>query len=88
MVLPSENQNERKRPPPPPPPPAKASMKRELGTPSIIPSSKRIKTQSMAKFDLKFVTVASLRDVEAYAKIQQVGQGTYGSVFMGKDKVC
>jgi len=28
----------------------------------------------------------TLRDVNAFAKQEQVGQGTYGSVFSGKDK--
>jgi cyclin-dependent kinase 12/13 len=28
----------------------------------------------------------TLRDVNAFAKQKQVGQGTYGSVFAGKDK--
>jgi cyclin-dependent kinase 12/13 len=28
----------------------------------------------------------TLRDVNAFAKQKQVGQGTYGSVFVGKDK--
>lgn len=40
----------------------------------------------LSKFEVR--KAALLRDVEAaYTKIQQVGQGTYGSVFMGKDKV-
>ena len=90
-----------KLPPPPPsnqPPPSnkhkhKHKHKHEslLGTPSIIPSTKRLKSTSIVNLALKAnltLNVPSpLRDVEVYTKIQQVGQGTYGSVFMGKDKI-
>ena len=86
--------------PPPPPPLSKpihkstqnivtAPKKREFSeTTSKTPNHNAAKRPKLllSKFEVR--KAARLRDVEAaYTKIQQVGQGTYGSVFMGKDKV-
>lgn len=81
--------------PPPPPPPKKREHAQTVSstvpqsTPKLVPStvkSKRLKGSAASNVRL-LRTCAGLRDVEVYEKISKVGQGTYGSVFLGKDKV-
>jgi len=71
---------------PPPPPPKhrnnaiKSPPKRPAAPPKpAAPAAKRSKVSIMAP--------VVLRDVNVFEKKYQVGQGTYGSVFVGQDKV-
>lgn len=90
------------RPPPPPPPPKRkaashsstplASNEDVLKPPSSKKSRPAPPRPPKAAVRSPEVCIPAmsiplvLRDVEAYAKVQKVGQGTYGSVFMGSDK--
>lgn len=88
------------KPPPPPPPPKKREHAQTISSSSRIPqstpklvasssmksSNKRVKGSHASNVRL-LRSCAGLRDVEVYQKISKVGQGTYGSVFLGKDKV-
>ena len=89
----------RKAPPPPPPPakrgqiskpppPPKPSDKPLLKRPVVpfsgnrhAPSAKRAKVGAVT-----FMAPIVLRDVNVFERKYQVGQGTYGSVFVGQDK--
>lgn len=73
-----------RRPPPPPPPGAKSSSRAGSKRPSESIGSNR-NVRSKAVSTLKFPE--PLRDVTVFDKKYQVGQGTYGSVFVGADKV-
>lgn len=73
----------------PPPAPTDKSLVRDgqvkcKSTPSLVGSNGVSKRSSDR---LVLAGIRALRDVEVYSKIAQVGQGTYGSVFMGKEKV-
>ena len=77
-----------KRVPPPPPKSAPTDStdllvngKRSLDE-ALLPSAKRMRS---ASFSIRAPVV--LRDVNVFLKKHQVGQGTYGSVFVGQDKV-
>lgn len=83
-----------KRKPPPPPPPKNGPPKPPTSNGSN-QSTKRLApaaaaTQPPVKRSRKTaVTIRApvvLRDVNAFLKKHQVGQGTYGSVFMGQDR--
>lgn len=83
----------RPRPPPPPPVPPPGSKAKQLATKGSLCGSKRpgelLRVQPSARqkvvSTLKFPK--PLRDVTVFDKKYQVGQGTYGSVFVGADKV-
>lgn len=62
---------------PPPPPPKRSGD--ELKANSV---SKRARSGSVS-----IVAPIELRDVNVFERKHQVGQGTYGSVFVGQDKV-
>lgn len=75
------------KPPPPPPPrnqskpeslPRSAAAKRPAPAAEMASESKRGKVSILAP--------VVLRDVNVFEKKYQVGQGTYGSVFVGQDK--
>ena len=67
-----------KRVPPPPPP---KSVKRAAQSPPL--PEKKARTSSHVSIRAPVV----LRDVNVFDRMHQVGQGTYGSVFVGQDKV-
>eukprot|EP00565_Helicotheca_tamesis_P004450 CAMPEP_0185726346 /NCGR_PEP_ID=MMETSP1171-20130828/2348_1 /TAXON_ID=374046 /ORGANISM="Helicotheca tamensis, Strain CCMP826" /LENGTH=432 /DNA_ID=CAMNT_0028394677 /DNA_START=413 /DNA_END=1711 /DNA_ORIENTATION=+ len=66
-------------PPPPPPPRQLAGSKRPAGPP---PSDR----EKMSRTSITIRPPVAMRDVTAFDKKHQVGEGTYGSVFLGKDK--
>eukprot|EP00586_Coscinodiscus_wailesii_P023634 CAMPEP_0172496908 /NCGR_PEP_ID=MMETSP1066-20121228/94672_1 /TAXON_ID=671091 /ORGANISM="Coscinodiscus wailesii, Strain CCMP2513" /LENGTH=491 /DNA_ID=CAMNT_0013269455 /DNA_START=493 /DNA_END=1968 /DNA_ORIENTATION=- len=74
------------RPPPPPQPrdckPKASGTKRPSDAKCGLPS----KRPSLSSGPISFLKFKSLRDVTVFQKKHQVGQGTYGSVFMGSDK--
>lgn len=84
------------RPPPPPPPapPSKSDnednnnnssiKKRTLQTEPSSSSGSPVKRQRRGSVSIRAPTV--LRDVDAFEKKFQVGEGTYGSVFVARDK--
>lgn len=84
------------RPPPPPPPPpprppaptAAPVVKRPHAdaTASAPTEAKRVRRGS-ASVHVSIQAPVVLRDVNVFTKKHQVGQGTYGSVFVGADKV-
>lgn len=78
----------KKKPPPPPPPKAKPkppqpqSAKRSAPpAPATQPPAKKSR-----KTTVSIQAPVVLRDVNVFLKKHQVGQGTYGSVFVGQDK--
>lgn len=80
------------RPPPPPPPPARSGGSLGGGGPLAAAGNKRhmdpanaARKQQCRRVSLKAPAV--MRDVTAYQKKQQVGEGTYGSVFMGAEEI-
>eukprot|EP00978_Attheya_sp_CCMP212_P014367 scaffold36524_cov35-Attheya_sp.AAC.3 len=75
----SNNNNNMRKPPPPPPP---AGLKRAPMARPQVPPQKRQRAESVS-----IMAPVVLRDVTVFEKKQQVGQGTYGSVFVGADKV-
>lgn len=92
MAPPSQSNIKRAPPPPPPPPPPKSAPpatvtfsqpngKRPTET-TEQPPQKRARCSSMS---IRAPVV--LRDVNVFLKKHQVGEGTYGSVFVGQDKV-
>lgn len=97
---PAPHQNPRPPPPkrrPPPPPPRSSSTpssrgKRGLELPSNSSTPNRIHALKAVKNGrfrqgISIRKPIVLRDVMAFKKKHQVGQGTYGSVFMGADKI-
>ena len=84
-------------PPPKPPPPRGPPKKPQpptTGKPPAPAAAKRpappSASQSLSKRargPVSFNAPVVLRDVNVFAKKHQVGQGTYGSVFVGQDKV-
>eukprot|EP00542_Grammatophora_oceanica_P012899 CAMPEP_0194027208 /NCGR_PEP_ID=MMETSP0009_2-20130614/1388_1 /TAXON_ID=210454 /ORGANISM="Grammatophora oceanica, Strain CCMP 410" /LENGTH=437 /DNA_ID=CAMNT_0038666179 /DNA_START=453 /DNA_END=1766 /DNA_ORIENTATION=+ len=78
---------------PPPPPPARAG--RPPPPPASRPAAKRRSDGSNRGQNgpppplrkPRIMAPAQLRDVNSFQKKHQVGQGTYGSVFVGADKV-
>jgi len=80
----SNNSYATRRPPPPPPPGSKSSSRPCNKRPSESSSSRR-NVRSKVVSTLKYPK--PLRDVTVFDKKYQVGQGTYGSVFVGADKV-
>jgi cyclin-dependent kinase 12/13 len=73
------NNNINMRKPPPPPP---SGLKRAPMARPQVPPQKRQRAESVS-----IMAPVVLRDVTVFEKKQQVGQGTYGSVFVGADKV-
>jgi len=70
---------------PPPPPPNTNRVSRVRKPPPPPPPSGRLPKREMTRrVTMRKPTV--LRDVECYTKQYKVGQGTYGSVFVGEDK--
>mmetsp|Transcript_28270 Transcript_28270/g.34928 ORF Transcript_28270/g.34928 Transcript_28270/m.34928 type:complete len:454 (-) Transcript_28270:550-1911(-) len=70
---------------PPPPPPNTNRVSRVRKPPPPPPPSGRLPKREMTRrVTIRKPTV--LRDVECYTKQYKVGQGTYGSVFVGEDK--
>lgn len=70
-----------KRPPPPPSAPS-AAVKRKDPSAAIESSPKRQRRSSKVSIRAPVV----MRDVDVFEKQHQVGEGTYGSVFVAKDK--
>jgi len=66
---------------PPPKPPPKTSAKRSA------PSGSDVAPKRTRKSTVSIRAPVVLRDVNVFQKKHQVGQGTYGSVFVGQDKV-
>mmetsp|Transcript_25963 Transcript_25963/g.71230 ORF Transcript_25963/g.71230 Transcript_25963/m.71230 type:complete len:238 (-) Transcript_25963:1787-2500(-) len=92
---PSRSAGNGRSPPPPPPPrvsPNVSGTKRDHATISgasafnscvrSAPPQKKVPRRS-----LSFRAPVVMRDVEAFEKKFQVGEGTYGSVFVGQDRV-
>mmetsp|Transcript_40055 Transcript_40055/g.120714 ORF Transcript_40055/g.120714 Transcript_40055/m.120714 type:complete len:455 (-) Transcript_40055:466-1830(-) len=80
----------RSRPPPPPPgrrppPPPPASARKRPAPPSEVAPSQQ-GTKRVRKGSVSIAAPVKLRDVTVFRKERQVGQGTYGSVFMGVDR--
>ena len=73
--------NKRKQPPPPKTPPKKPPPHPPPRTTTLVPSPPKRPRRSSVSIDAPVV----LRDVNVFTKKQQVGQGTYGSVFVGQD---
>eukprot|EP00549_Striatella_unipunctata_P008309 CAMPEP_0118692106 /NCGR_PEP_ID=MMETSP0800-20121206/11072_1 /TAXON_ID=210618 ORGANISM="Striatella unipunctata, Strain CCMP2910" /NCGR_SAMPLE_ID=MMETSP0800 /ASSEMBLY_ACC=CAM_ASM_000638 /LENGTH=441 /DNA_ID=CAMNT_0006590001 /DNA_START=261 /DNA_END=1586 /DNA_ORIENTATION=+ len=81
------------RPPPPPPPraPGRGRPTEFVGRSGLPGGKKRSSDETShnnprKKMSVSIMAPVVLRDVTAFEKKQQVGQGTYGSVFMGADK--
>lgn len=79
----------RKAPPPPPPrksaPPPPPPLKRPAAAATataVEPAAKRARRGSVS-----IIAPTVLRDLTAFDEKHQVGQGTYGSVFVGQDKI-
>lgn len=70
--------------PPPPPPPPRVDAKRSADQLGSTKSQKY--DNKRQKGELTLIRPAVLRDVTVFQKKHQLGQGTYGSVFMGADK--
>lgn len=84
---PSRIVNRANRPPPPKgprPPPQRISSKRSSNDDSNATAPRPQKKRSTGEVMLMRPRV--LRDVNVFLKKLQIGQGTYGSVFMGMDK--
>ena len=69
--------------PPPPPPPPKSTAKRTVD--SDEQSHRSPKRARLGSVSIQAPVL--LRDVNAFNRKHQVGQGTYGSVFVGQDKI-
>ena len=88
---PPPHANTKRAPPPPPPPPPKSAppstvtfLPQNGKRPTDVteqPPQKRSRCSSMS---IRAPVV--LRDVNVFLKKHQVGEGTYGSVFVGQDK--
>lgn len=89
-----------KAPPPPPPTAAKISPPRPpppKSEPTAVNNNKRVATlplppplpahKRQRRGSLSIEAPKVLRDVNVFLKKHQVGQGTYGSVFVGADRV-
>jgi len=77
----------KKKPPPPPPPPGRpkppSQSAKRPAPPAPAAQSANKKTR---KTTVSIQAPVVLRDVNVFLKKHQVGQGTYGSVFVGQDK--
>ncbi|GKY98870.1 hypothetical protein MPSEU_000843000 [Mayamaea pseudoterrestris] len=69
-------------PAPPPPPPPRALQVKRSPPPAPADASKRLRHASLA-----IKAPVELRDVNVFIRQHQVGQGTYGSVFVGSDRL-
>jgi hypothetical protein len=73
-------------PPPPAPPNVPPTPLSKRPADSVdAPIAKRARAGSVGQLSIRAPVV--LRDVNVFTKKHQVGQGTYGSVFVGQDKV-
>jgi cyclin-dependent kinase 12/13 len=78
-----------KRAPPPPPPPKPASVVTPHEQQNLKHSLEVVETPPAKRIRHNSVSIRApvvLRDVNVFLKKHQVGQGTYGSVFVGQDK--
>ncbi|KAI2511992.1 protein kinase [Fragilaria crotonensis] len=73
-----------KRPPPPPPRPPPPPAKRPA--PPLAPSDNGGEIAARPTQRPRLLVPTELNDVDIYKKQKQVGQGTYGSVFVGAHK--
>jgi len=74
--------------PPPPPPPSQLKRKAEsLKQPPPKSASRPKIDTGISNVSIKIMQPVTLRDVNIFEKKDKLGQGTYGSVFKGKDKV-
>lgn len=72
----------------PPPPPPQLKRKAESLQPSSSKLAPRPKIDTgISNISMKIMEPVTLRDVNIFEKKDKLGQGTYGSVFKGKDKV-
>lgn len=83
----SRNNNIIKRPPPPPPitPPQSQSHSLTTTSSGTITNNTNKRQRKLNNNNKVFSLPEPLRDVRVFEKRGQVGQGTYGSVFMGAD---
>lgn len=72
-------------PPPPPPKPAPPSNGKRPSAESATSASYPKRACNSSHVSIRAPVV--LRDVNVFLKKHQVGQGTYGSVFVGQDRV-
>lgn len=79
---PTSSSSSQKKQPPPPPKPSKRPAESLLGGPARRP--KNVSSAPVCQ-SLKFP--APLRDVNVFEKRKQVGKGTFGSVYLGADKI-
>eukprot|EP00534_Pseudo-nitzschia_fraudulenta_P012841 CAMPEP_0201219482 /NCGR_PEP_ID=MMETSP0851-20130426/191097_1 /ASSEMBLY_ACC=CAM_ASM_000631 /TAXON_ID=183588 /ORGANISM="Pseudo-nitzschia fraudulenta, Strain WWA7" /LENGTH=271 /DNA_ID=CAMNT_0047509171 /DNA_START=401 /DNA_END=1217 /DNA_ORIENTATION=- len=90
----SRNGKVRSTPPPPPPPPPRASIGNKRAhkvTSACSPASRspfpvHKKARLPRRGPVSFSAPVVMRDVDAFEKKFQVGEGTYGSVFVARDK--
>lgn len=75
----------------PPPPPPQVGTKRkdhsQISSSKATSSSRPKINTGIADLSISIKFPVTLRDVKVFQKKHQLGQGTYGSVFMGADKV-
>jgi len=86
----SSSHNHRSSRPPPPPPPQYGTKRKadaQMSSSKATSSSRPKIDTGIADLSISIKFPVTLRDVKVFKKEHQLGQGTYGSVFMGVDKV-